>query len=131
MNIELILVTHDLVGQELLRSAYTIIGPQNLLVHNISVTHDDEPQHTQDELIKKITAIPSNHNILIITDLYGATPSNIVSQLPQQERLTIVTGLNLTMLIKVFNYANSLSVTQLAEKITHGAQQSIFVCNAK
>jgi len=128
MSIELMLVTHDLIGQELLHSASTIIEKQDLLIHNISVTHNDKLDNVKNKIIKKLQEIPASHDILIITDLYGATPSNIVGQLPIEKRIRIVTGLNLAMLIKVFNYASSLTIDQLAEKVTSGGQKGIFIC---
>lgn len=67
--------------------------------------------------------------VLVITDIYGSTPSNIATRLLEQhsrEQITIVTGLNLPMLVRVMNYAH-LKLHQLAQKAGSCANDSIFV----
>lgn len=131
MTATLIIVTHDLIGKELLHSSRTILGKQDIPVHNISVTHHDDPDKILNEISKLIEKIDKDHGILIMTDLYGATPCNIVNRIPVQKRIRIITGINLSMLIKAFNYAHTLPIEQLAEKVTNGGQQGIFICPGK
>jgi len=128
VSTSLVIVTHDLIGKELLHSTGTILGKQDIPVYNISVTHHDNPDKILDTISKLIESIDKKHDILIMTDLYGATPCNIVNRISAQKRIRIITGINLSMLIKAFNYANTLPIEQLAEKVTNGGQQGIFVC---
>ena len=64
--------------------------------------------------------------VLILTDLYGATPSNIAHRLVEENKTVVVTGLNLSMLMRVLNYPN-LSLEELVDKACRGGGEGVVV----
>ncbi len=77
-----------------------------------------------------IAELDQGEGVLALTDLYGSTPCNVVSKLIQQHNLRIVTGLNLSMLIRVMNYPD-LDLDELAQKAVSGGREGIRVVGSK
>lgn len=128
MTIRLLLITHEEIGQALMKATNTMLAgkiPLATTVISINATTDIEKLTNELDLIIKNTA--SNNGILILTDLYGATPSNIATSLGKYPYVSVVSGLNLSMLIRVMNYAN-LALPELTKKALSGGKEGILNC---
>ena len=87
----------------------------------------DSPTETiESEINKRLDRLDRSDGTLILTDLYGGTPSNIASKFAQFNDTRFVSGLNLPMLVKIMNYRN-LPLNELTEKILGGGEQSILL----
>jgi len=73
-----------------------------------------------------VDELNSGDGVLILTDLYGATPSNIACRLTRFSDVMVVAGLNLSMLIRVLNYPE-LSLTEMAERAVDGGRQGVML----
>ena len=73
-----------------------------------------------------VGSLDEGDGVLVLTDLYGSTPSNIAKQLLDDDRVRIVTGVNLPMVIRVLNYPK-LQLDQLAEKAVSGGRDGVFL----
>jgi len=130
MATNLLLVTHGNIGEELLESARLTFG--NTLptqCHCLSVSLECDPDRIISDTHHLVETLTATDNLLILTDLYGATPSNIAHQLAQQHaNVKVITGVNLPMLIRVLNYA-SAPIDELLKKAVSGGQDGIFLTN--
>ena len=72
-----------------------------------------------------INALDKGDGVLILTDMYGSTPSNIAHRLSQPGKVMVVTGLNLPMMIKVMNYPN-LNLTELVDVAVEGGKNGVL-----
>ena len=130
MQRQVILLTHGKIGAEILRMAKETLDTTNLPVHFISVTSQVEPAEIQTEL-KKITDQYSQQDILILADLYGATPCNIAQPFQDLNHIKIVSGLNLSMLLKVLNHLSleqTPTLDDLVRKAVSGGIAGIIEC---
>ena len=108
MTTGVIIVTHNRIGEELLLTAENIIGKSLPRVINVSIPGDIEPAQLglyADQVKTGIDELDSGDGVLILTDLHGATPSNLAHYFAADHNVKIVSGLNLPMLIRVINYA--------------------------
>ena len=108
MTTGVIIVTHNRIGEELLLTAENIIGKSLPRVINVSIPGDIEPAQLglyADQVKTGIDELDSGDGVLILTDLHGATPSNLAHYFATDHNVKIVSGLNLPMLIRVINYA--------------------------
>jgi len=129
MGVTLLLITHDNVGKSMLTAANNMMGGspthcKNLVIHQ---QMDIEQGYLQAKQL--YSELEEGDGVLVITDIYGSTPSNIATRLLEQhsrEQIIVVTGLNLPMLVRVMNYAH-LDLPQLAQKAGSCANDSIFV----
>ncbi len=127
MTTGLLLITHDNVGQALLETASSILGMCPMVLETISVSHNCCP----DDVIEKARAaarrLHQGGGILVLTDLYGSTPSNVANRLDCNRPIKVIAGLNLPMLVRVLNYP-TLTLDELVYKAVSGGQEGIFFC---
>ena len=119
----ILLITHGDIGRELLRTAKSIIKQFPIPIDALRVEYTFETQSAQKNAMQKIEALDSGDGVLILTDLFGATPHNIAGNITDHA-ISVVSGLNLPMLLKSLNYA-SLPLAELAEKASEGGHVGI------
>jgi PTS system ascorbate-specific IIA component len=129
MKNKLLLVTHEAIGESLLNVAKTTLDDElPLPVKTINVAADTDPESIVARIQAELDHISDDKNVLILTDLFGATPCNIAQNLKHENALKIISGLNLPMLLRVLNYPD-LSLNELVEKAITGGQEGIRSCN--
>lgn len=119
----ILLITHGDIGRELLRTAKSIIKEFPAPIDSLRVEYTFETQSAQKSALSKIKALDKGDGVLILTDLFGATPHNIAGKIPNHT-VSVVSGLNLPMLLKSLNYA-SLPLNELADKASEGGHVGI------
>ena len=124
MTVGLLIVSHGKLGDYLLETATQMLGVCPLATDVLPVSFDCDPDHMQRQAIAKIEALNAGRGVLILTDMYGSTPSNIVNRLLGQYKIQVVTGVNLPMLIRVLNYPR-LSLDELAHKALTGGRDGV------
>jgi len=103
--VSVLLVTHGNIGESLLDAAEQILGSLPLQTDALSVSSRIEPEVLSAIAKRKIEQLDQGHGILIMTDLYGATPHNIAKHL-SNHHIAVVSGLNLSMLLRTMNYCD-------------------------
>lgn len=127
MTVGLLIVTHDQLGGALMRTAGRMFGKMPLRTQVLPVTIDASPEALLEVARTKVEEIDSGDGVLVFTDMYGSTPSNIAFGLMQPGQVHVVAGVNLPMLIRTLNYPN-LDLATLTEKATSGGREGIFCC---
>ena len=123
----LLIITHDHVGTALYETAAQMLGMCPLMAEVLPVMTDCDP----DVMVKRgrdlVSILNQGDGVLILTDMYGSTPSNIAARLAVDHKVLVVSGINLPMLVRIMNYP-TLSVTELALKAESGGRVGIFSC---
>ncbi len=134
MSVGLLLITHDAIGELLLDSMRVTLGELPLPAAALPVARDQDPESLYTQARALIQRLDQGAGVLILTDVYGATPANIACRL-SGEGVRVVAGLNLPMLLKVCNYA-SLDLLALETKAYEGGRAGVLygcgpngVCN--
>jgi PTS system ascorbate-specific IIA component len=127
MSVGLLIVTHDQIGETLLRTARRMFGDMPLIARVLSVTVDANPEALLTQAHSLVDQLNEGDGVLVLTDMYGSTPSNIAFGLMQPGRVQVLAGINLPMLIRTLNYA-TLDLTALTEKAISGGKEGIFSC---
>lgn len=126
MNVGLLLITHGLIGAALLQSARDILGVCPLPASHLSVDQNCNPDQVLKDARHAIQQLNNDAGVLILTDLYGSTPSNIACRLQQAGKVRVIAGLNLPMLIRILNYPD-LALDELAHKAISGGRDGILM----
>ena len=124
MSVAVLLVTHGEVGQAIHQAAVSVIGSSPLRTACLAVNQNMSTEEALKRAQHEIQTLNTGSGVLILTDMYGATPSNIACA-RQDADIAIVSGLNLPMLIRVLNYP-SLSLQELAEKAVTGGKEGVI-----
>jgi len=130
MSVGLLIITHNGIGNSLIKTAVSIIGHCPLEVEIISVPLNCNPQRQNDKAVKLASKLDSGDGVLILTDLYGATPSNIArsvntARAVNLEKSMLISGVNLPMLVRILNYPE-LDLKTMAQKALSGGQQGVI-----
>jgi len=128
MTTGLLIISHDNVGNALVETASSILGMHPMLLEIISVSSACAPDDVVEKACAAIRRLDKGDGVLVVTDMYGATPSNVANRLCKQGTpVKVVAGMNLPMLVRVLNYPD-LSLDELVYKAISGGQEGIFVC---
>lgn len=117
---QILLITHGQIGQSLLDTALTIFGEKQVPAHCLSYQMQD-PTPT---FIEQIKALLKDKKTLILIDIYGATPCNIVKKVGIPQNYRLVSGVNLPMLLRVLNYFPA-ELDQLSQLALAGGRNGI------
>lgn len=130
MPVTVLLITHEEIGTALLQAAEQTLGDLPLECTVISVKDNTDPEELLPRLQQFIQQTDMGNGLLILTDLYGSTPSNIAKNLQNDSNIRVISGLNLPMIIKIMNYAK-LSLDELAAKAIYGGKQGVVNCSSE
>ena len=128
MRTALFLITHPGIASNLLEVAEAIIKKASNNVALQEVPMDAQPDEMVEEIESKITGLDTADGIIFITDIYGSTPSNIAQTLADRYDSTLISGVNLPMMIRLLNY-RSEPETSLIDKAVDGGQKGIQEAN--
>lgn len=125
-----LVVAHNALGESLMDCVEHILGsvPDNVKV--LSVYANDDPQQKLAEGRALIKQLDRGKGVLILSDIFGATPSNVARQLCHAEHIIGVAGVNLPMLLRVVCYPNK-SMPELAQIALDGGRECIVLINAE
>lgn len=126
MSVGLLIITHDGIGPSLLGTTSSMLGSCPLEAKLLMASRDSDPIELKEKAEEYISALDTGEGVLILTDLYGSTPSNIATQLKEKSRIKIVSGLNLSMLVRVLNYPK-LNLDELCTKAISGGHDGIIL----
>ncbi len=125
--IGLVMVCHEEMGAELLKAAEMIVGKIDA-VATVSVKQESAPDALREELQAAIKEVDHKKGVMLFTDMFGGTPSNIALAF-LGETIEVVTGVNLSMLIKFANHREEKNLSELAKLVQEAAQKSIVVAS--
>ncbi len=126
MRVSILLVTHNNFGPLLLDTVVDTLGFCPLHTECLTIGQDSDPETQSARARELLAGFPSGGGVLILTDIFGATPCNLALRLKVEEPVRIVSGLNLPMLLRVFNYP-TLDLDALAEKAVSGGRDGVML----
>ncbi len=129
MTIGILLVSHELLGQTMLDISVKTLSVCPLATKVLSVSLECDPGELADNAEKMVKELDTGDGVLILTDLCGATPSNIACRLSYHQHVKVVVGLNMPMLMRILNYPN-LSLEEMAERAVEGGRQGVMLLSA-
>ena len=98
--IGLVIVTHERLAEEFVYAMGHVVGPQTA-VQAICIGPDDDMERRRRDILKACDAVDSGEGVILLTDMFGGTPSNLAISVMEQTKAEVIAGLNLPMLIKL------------------------------
>lgn len=124
MSVGLLIITHNQMGDDLIQTATDMLGKLPLDIETIAIEPDANPDVLMVNAQTAADRLERGDGVLVLTDLYGSTPSNIAHNLSGDYAITVITGVNLPMLVRLMNYAK-LPLKKLASKAFSGGNDGI------
>ena len=122
--IGILIVSHGAFGESLIHSASHVLGKRPLYLRQLGINVHDDPDQMQPVAEDLIRFLDQGDGVLILTDIYGATPSNIAARLLRPGRVEGLAGVNLPMLIRALTYRNE-TLLKMRDKALEGATEGV------
>ncbi|NJD88707.1 MAG: PTS fructose transporter subunit IIA, partial [Betaproteobacteria bacterium] len=124
------LVSHGAFGESLIHCASHVLGKRPLYVRQLGVTVHDDPEEILPTAEDLIRFLDQGQGVLVMTDIYGATPSNIAARLLRPGKVEGIAGVNLPMLIRALTYREE-SLEAVVAKALSGGTEGVMRMPAK
>ncbi len=126
--IGLVLVTHGRLALEFIDALEHIVGPQSN-VAAICIGPDDDMEVRRKEIIDSVTVADQGEGVVLLTDMFGGTPSNLAISVLDQGRVEVIAGLNLPMLIKLASVRDKDSLKNSVAQAQEAGRKYINVAS--
>ena len=124
--IGILIVSHGAFGESLIHSASHVLGRRPLYVRQLGVTVHDDPGAILPVAEDLVKYVDQGGGVLVMTDICGATPSNIATRLIKPGKVAVVAGVSLPMLIRALTYREQATLEELVEKALSGASEGVM-----
>ena len=122
--IGILIIAHGNLGDSLLHCANHVFGTPPTQLRQLGVTVNDDPNRLMPLVRELIKELDDGSGVLVLTDIYGATPSNLTCRLIEPGKVECVAGVNLPMLVRALTYRNE-SLETVAEKAISGGREGV------
>jgi PTS system ascorbate-specific IIA component len=123
--IGILLITHGELGKSLIECATHVLGEKPKFLDSLTIENDCVHDNMYKEISEKINFLDQGKGVLILTDIFGATPCNIITKIIEPGKVNAIAGVNLSMLIRSISYRHE-SFEALIAKAIEGAQDGII-----
>lgn len=124
-----IILSHGKLAEELL-NALTIILGEVVNMEAISIGWYDDVEDSKRKINQSLKRVDQKNGVLIFTDMFGGTPSNLSFSFLKDDRIEIITGVNLPMLIKFVSLQRSNKLREVAKKVVEQGKKNIHLASA-
>lgn len=120
-----VIVSHGQLANELLAAAEQVVG-ELTHIKSVSIGWHDNVEAAQNEIERAIKEVSSDKGVLLLTDMFGGTPTNIAAMFIEEGRVEVITGVNLPMVIRLASQPEELSLAEMAAAIEEQGKESIY-----
>ena len=122
--IGILIVAHGAFGEALIHSASHVLGKRPLRVRQLGVTVHDDPDAILPQALDLVRQLDEGDGVLVLTDMIGATPSNIAARLVSPGKVEVVGGVSLPMLIRALTY-RAQPLAAVVDKAISGGREGV------
>jgi mannose PTS system EIIA component len=126
--IGLVLVTHGRLAEEFIAAMEHVVGHQEQVVA-ISIGPDDDMESRRRDIAEAAARVNSGHGVILLTDMFGGTPSNLAISLMSEPDVEVIAGINLPMLIRLATVRKTMSVADSVQAAQEAGRKYISVAS--
>ena len=126
--IGLVIVTHGRLAQEFIYAMEHVVGPQTA-VEAICIGPDDDMERRRQDILAACTRVEQGQGVVLLTDMFGGTPSNLAISVMDQTKAEVIAGLNLPMLIKLASLRSRVSLEDAVAAAQEAGRKYISVAS--
>jgi PTS system mannose-specific IIA component len=126
--IGVVLVTHGRLAQEFIGALEHVVGPQENMAA-VCIGPDDDMERRRREIVESVAKVDGGRGVVLLTDMFGGTPSNLAISVLDQGRVEVVAGVNLPMLIKLASLRGEESLATVIAEAQRAGRKYINVAS--
>ncbi len=126
--IGLVLVTHGQLASQFVAAMEHVVGPQSQ-VAAICIGPDDDMEQRRKDILKAVAAADHGDGVILLTDMFGGTPSNLAISVMDKAKVEVIAGVNLPMLIKLASVRDSASLSDAVDQAQESGRKYISIAS--
>ena len=126
--IGLVLVTHGHLADELISAMEHVVGPQDK-VEAVCIEADDDIEQRRSDIISAVKTVSTKDGVVLVTDMFGGTPSNLAISIMGKSKLEVISGVNLPMLVKFASCRDKENLEECVIKIQESGKKYINIAS--
>ncbi len=126
--IGLVIVTHGGLAVEFRSALEHVVGPQSML-ETISIGPEDDMARRRDDILKAIKKVDDGAGVVVLTDMFGGTPSNLAISVMDEANVEVIAGINLPILVKLASIRSELPLVEAVLKAREAGRKYIKVAS--
>lgn len=126
--IGLVLVTHGHLADELIGALEHVVGPQPQ-VASVCIGPDDDMERRRADIVNSVQETDSGDGVVVLTDMFGGTPSNLAISIMERANIEVIAGVNLPMLVKLASVRDDLELGEAVAKAQEAGRKYINVAS--
>ncbi|MBI1262207.1 MAG: PTS fructose transporter subunit IIA [Rhizobiales bacterium] len=126
--IGLVLVTHGQLASQFVAAMEHVVGPQTQ-VATICIGPDDDMEQRRKDILEAVATCDSGEGVILLTDMFGGTPSNLAISVMDKARVEVIAGVNLPMLIKLASVRESTSLSEAVDLAQESGRKYISIAS--
>lgn len=127
--IGMVLVTHGRLALELFAALEHVVGPQAQTA-SICIGPDDDMEQRRTEIVAAVEKVESGHGVVVLTDMFGGTPSNLAISIMENTKVEVIAGVNLPLLIKLATVRSTEALPDAVLQAQEAGRKYINVASA-
>lgn len=127
--IGMVLVTHGRLASEFIGALEHILGPQQN-VAAICIGPDDDMEQRREDILKSVADVDDGDGVVVLTDMFGGTPSNLAISIMKEAKVEVIAGVNLPMLIKLADMREGHKMADAVEQAQESGRKYINVASS-
>ncbi len=127
--IGLVLVTHGALAHEFKSALEHVVGPQEHCA-TIAIGPDDNMENRRNDILAAVDQVDDGQGVIILTDMFGGTPSNLAISVMQNRDVEVIAGVNLPMLVKLGRVRNDMTIKDAVKLAQEAGRKYITVANS-
>ncbi|MDB5695635.1 MAG: fructose transporter subunit [Sphingomonas bacterium] len=126
--IGLVLVTHGRLAEEFVTAMVHVVGPQEQIA-TVAIGPEDDMEERREDIASAIAGVDTGAGVVVLTDLFGGTPSNLAISLMQRGHVEVIAGMNLPMLIRLGSARKAMKVADAVAAAREAGRKYISVAS--
>lgn len=127
--IGMVLVTHGGLAREFIAALEHVVGKQERIAA-VCIGPDDDMEQRRQEILDRVIAVDGGRGVVLLTDMFGGTPSNLAISVMEKNKIEVIAGVNLPMLIKLASVRNAEPLTDAVADAKEAGQKYINVASS-
>src|SRR5947207_7245780 len=126
--IGLVLVTHGRLAEECVAAVEHVVGPQKA-TRAICIGPDDDMEKRRQDILNAVREVDTGKGVIVLTDMFGGTPSNLAISIMEKSRIEVIAGMNLPMLIKLASVRQACPLQEAVAQAQESGRKYINVAS--
>lgn len=126
--IGIVLVTHGRLASEFRAALEHVVGPQKQ-IESVSIGPEDDIEQRRQDIIAAVAKVDGGSGVIVLTDMFGGTPSNLAISIMNGQNIEVIAGINLPMLIKLASIRDNTCLPQAAAQAQDAGRKYIYVAS--